>query len=205
MLSEEALVEGPALSQVSTLLQAGMHPVHGDTGTVVLDAVACLRIVADDLASADAALRVNLVEDGVLGLGDAEPVELHQALDGLFRKEGLQEGDEVGFRVEADGLLDELDGKHGNFLLGRRCWRHLANGFFEPVRSTAPVFRPGPHLGMLFEEVGRGLMVGTGGLVVAAANGGIEDVSGIIDVGAEAEGSAAVGARETRALTPVRR
>ena len=32
---------------------------------------------------------------------------------------------------------------------------------------------------------GRGLVVGAGGLVVAAANGGIEDVSGIVDVGAE--------------------
>ena len=120
MFSEEALVEGPVLGQVPAFLEAGMHPVHGDAGGVVFDSVAGLRVVADDLAGTDAALDVDLVEDGVLGLGDAQPVGLHQALDGLFRKEGLQEGDEVGFRVEADGLSDEV-----GWPVRRNIWSRL--------------------------------------------------------------------------------
>ena len=81
--------------------------------------MASLRVVADDLAGTNAALRVNLVEDSVLGLGDAQPVGLHQALDGLFREEGLQEGDEVGFRVEADGLSDQVFRTSGDPRSGR--------------------------------------------------------------------------------------
>ena len=57
---------------------------------------------------------------------------------------------------------------------------------------------------MLFEVVGRGLVVGAGGLVVAVANGGIKDVAGIIDVGTEAVWPVAGRAGQTGRLALVR-
>ncbi len=99
MFSEEALRELPAFRQDAAALEAGMYPVHGNLAAAVFDAVPGLRIVAYNLAGADAALDVDLVEDGVPGLGDAQPVGLHQVLYDIIREEGVEEGNQVGFRA----------------------------------------------------------------------------------------------------------
>ena len=57
---------------------------------------------------------------------------------------------------------------------------------------------------MLFEVVGRRLVVGAGGLVVASTDGWIEDVAGIIDVGTEAVRPVAGRAGQTGRLALVR-
>ena len=61
-----------------------------------------------------------------------------------------------------------------------------------------------PEFRMLFEVVGRRLVIGAGGLVVASANGGVEDIAGIIDVGTEAVRPVAGRAGQTGRLALVR-
>ena len=201
MLSEEALGELPGFRKVATLFEAGMHPVNGDGG--VLDAVASLRIVADYLAGAAVAALVYLVENGGEVFGDADAVLVHQADDGLLVEERLEELQEEAARVEAESPADDvirevvgrLGRSRGNLAL---LWRRLLLRRPLPAPVRLPEFR------MLFEVVGRRLVVGAGGLVVAAAYSGIKDFAGIIDVGTEAVRPVAGRAGQTGRLALVR-
>ena len=106
MLAEEALGELPGFRKVATLFEAGMHPVHGDGG--ILDSVASLGIVADNLAGAAVAALVYLVEDGGEVFGDADAVLAYQTDDGLFVEERLEELQEEAARVEAESPADDV-------------------------------------------------------------------------------------------------
>jgi len=178
-----------------------MHPVHGDRG--ILNAVASLRIVADNLTGAAVATLVYLVEDGGEVFGDADAVLVHQTDDGLFVEERLEELEEEASRVEAESPADDVVRKVIGGLGRGRCnlallWRRLQLRRPLPAPVRLPEFR------VLFEVVGRGLVVGAGGLVVASADGGIKDVAGVIDVGTEAVGPVTVGASQSGCLALVR-
>lgn len=88
---------------MATLFEASMHPVHGDRS--ILDAVASLGIVANNLAGAAVTALVYLVKDGGEVFGDADAVLVHQADDGLFVEERLEELQEEAARVEAEYVL----------------------------------------------------------------------------------------------------
>ena len=98
MLAEEALGELPGFRKVATLFEAGMHPVHGDGG--ILESVASLGIVADNLPCAAVSALVYLVENGGEVFGDADAVLVHQADDGLLVEECLEELQEEAARIQ---------------------------------------------------------------------------------------------------------
>ena len=106
VLTEEALPDRPALWQEAFLLEAGVYPVNGDSGA--FNAMAGLRVVLDDLAGADAAFPVDLVEDGGTVLGDAQAVAVHEHLDGVGVEDAVEECEEVADGIQADGLGDEV-------------------------------------------------------------------------------------------------
>lgn len=106
VLSEEALPDRPALGQEAFLLEVGVYPVDGDSG--IFDAMAGLGVVLDDLAGADTALQVNLVEDGCVVLGDSQAVPVHEHLDGVCVEDAVEEREEVAYRIQTNGLGDEV-------------------------------------------------------------------------------------------------
>ena len=93
-----------------------MNPVHRNLGGSVLDAVASLRIVLDDLASTASALDIQLEEDGAAVSGDAQAVVCDEACDGLRREEGAKEGDEGGVVIGPDGATDDVGGDEAEIL-----------------------------------------------------------------------------------------
>ena len=117
-LTKEALGHGPAGGKDALGFEPGMYPVHRNLGGSILDAVAGLRIVLDDLASTASALDIQLEEDGAAVPGDAQAVVCDEARDGLRREEGAEEDDEGGVVVGPDGTADDVGGNVAEIL---RC------------------------------------------------------------------------------------
>ena len=70
--------------------------------------MAGLRVVLDDLAGADAAFTVDLVEDGSAVFGDTQAVAVHEHLDGVGVNDAVEEREEVADWVQADGLRHDV-------------------------------------------------------------------------------------------------
>ena len=189
VLSEEALADVPALRQEALLLKAGVDPVYRDAG--VFDAVAGLGVILDDLAGADAAQEVYLVEDGGAVPGDSQAVAVHEHLDGIGVKDAVEKGEEVTDGIQADGPLHEVFREE---VRGR--WNAVPF-FAEPGGCLPPVFTLRTSLRMLLEVLGRGEMVAAGRLVVTAAYGLVYEVVGVIDIGRETVGPFALGTAES--------
>lgn len=79
MLAKEALGQSPAGGKDTLGFKPGMNPVHGNLGGSVLDAMASLGIVLDDLASTASALDVQLEEDGAAVPGNSQTVVRDEA------------------------------------------------------------------------------------------------------------------------------
>ena len=189
VLSEEALADVPALRQEALLLKAGVDPVYRDAG--VFDAVTGLGVVLDDLAGADAALEVYLVEDGGAVPGDSQAVAVHEHPDGIGVKDAVEEGEEVTDGIEADGPLHEVFREEVR-------WRWNAVPFFaKPGGCLPPVFILRTGLRMLLEVLRRREVVATAGLVVAPAYDLVYEVVGVIDIGRETVGPFALGTAES--------
>ena len=75
VLAEQALGEPPFRRKQVRSLEIGVYP-HYRRETVILDAVAGLRVVGDDFPAAAASVGVELVEDGVPVLGRTNVVLL---------------------------------------------------------------------------------------------------------------------------------
>lgn len=189
VLSEEALADVPALRQEAFLLKAGVDPVHGDAG--VFDAVAGDGVVLDDLAGADAALQVYLVEDGGSVPGDSQAVAVHEHPDGIGVKDAVEEGEEVTDGMEADGPGHEVFREK---VRGR--WNTVPF-FAEPGGCLPPVFILRTGLRMLLEVLRGSEVVAAAGLVVASAYGLVNEVVGVIDIGRETVGPFALGTAES--------
>ena len=189
VLSEEALGDVPVFRQEAFLLKSGVYPVNGDAG--VFDAVSGDGVVLDDLAGADAALEVYLVEDGGVVPGDSQAVAVHEHLDGIGVKDAVEEGEEVTDGIEADGPLDEVfrEEVHGRW--------NAVPFFAEPGRCLPPVFILRTGLRMLLEVMRGSEVVAAAGLVVASAYGLVNEAVGIIDIGREAVGPFALGTAES--------
>ena len=171
------------------LLKAGVNPVHGNAG--VFDAVAGDGVVLDDLAGADAALEVYLVEDGGAVPGDSQAVAVYEHLDGVGVKDAVEEGEEVTDGMEADGPGNEVFREE---VRGR--WNAVPF-FAEPGGCLPPVFILRTGLRMLLEVLRRREVVAAAGLVVASAYGLVNEVVGIIDIGRETVGPFALGTAES--------
>ena len=178
MLPEEALPHGPVFRKEALLLEAGVHPVHGDGG--ILDAVAGLGVVLDDLAGAGAALQVCLIEDGGTVPGDAQAVFPDEGLDGGSVEDAVEESEEVAAGPEADGPGDDVLGEK----VHPGCLR--VPFLLQPGGGLAPVLTLGPRFGMELEVLRRGEVVAAGGFVVAAAYCFVYEAVVVIDVGREA-------------------
>ena len=189
VLSEETLADVPALRQEAFLLEAGVNPVHGDAG--VFDAVAGDGVVLDDLAGADAALEVYLVEDGGAVPGDSQPVAVHEHLDGVGVEDAIEERKEVADRIQADGPSNEVFREE---VRGR--WNAVPF-FAEPGGCLPPVFILRTGLRMLLEVLRGSKVVAAAGLVVASAYGLVNEVVVIVDIGREAVGPFALGTAES--------
>ncbi len=85
-----------------------MNPVDRILGCRVFDAVAGLAVVLHHLAPTDATLDVNLVEDDIAVSGYAEQVFPNEMEDGVGFKERGEEEQEVGNRLGADGLENDV-------------------------------------------------------------------------------------------------
>ena len=177
VFAEQALRQFPVGRQLTGLLHQRMNPgdAAGDVG--VFDAMTCLRVVFHNLACAAAAQRVNLEEDGGTGAGDADAVFLDEGLDHHRVDDRAEEGDEVGVLVKADAAVHDKvgDGAEG-----------LRFGLLEPDGMVvSPVFSR-LQVRMVGEELLRGVVVATAGLVVAAAYGFVERVAILVYVEREA-------------------
>ena len=188
MFAEEALRQRPFLRKLAGVFEEGMHPGNAAFGVLVLDAVAGLRVVFHDLAGADAALGVNLVEDDGAFAGDADAVFLDEGGDRYRVEEGTEEGDEVGVNRRADGPGDDVvgDGVHPFTLV------HLVH----PVYGSVRVDRRGVF-GMVAEVFPGRVVVAAGGFVVAAADVVGQGLIILIDIEREAAFPAATGASMT--------
>ena len=189
MLSEETLADVPVFRQEALLLETGVDPIHRDAD--VFDAMAGDGVVLDDLAGADAALEVYLVEDGGAVPGDSQAVAVHEHPDGIVVKDAVEKGEEVTDGIQADGPLHEVFREE---VRGR--WNAVPF-FAEPGRCLPPVFTLRTGLRMLLEVLGRGEMVAAGRLVVTAAYGLVYEVVGVIDIGRETVGPFALGTAES--------
>ena len=82
VFAEQALGKRPVLGQLPGILEHGMDPGDATFGVLVLDAVAGLGVVFHNLAGADAAFYIYLIEDDILRSCDAQLIFQNQVLDG---------------------------------------------------------------------------------------------------------------------------
>lgn len=110
MLPEQALCHFPVLREHSGALHQGVNPVDASGFVFVLDAVAGLRIIEHHLASAAAALDVQLEEDDGSGTGGPELVLIDEAFNDERVKDGVQEADELGLGAVRDVITYQGEG-----------------------------------------------------------------------------------------------
>ena len=116
VFAEEALRERPFLWELAGVFEEGMYP--GDTafGVLVLDTVAGLGVVFHYFSGADAALKVNLVEDDGTVASDADAVFVDEAFEDDGVKDGGKELGEVRRAVGSQGLGHDVLGERVHFV-----------------------------------------------------------------------------------------
>lgn len=92
MLTEQALGQRPVIGQLMHCFQPAMHP-HGFRNGAVLDAVACVRVVGDNLPSTTSAHNVVLVKHGETVPGRSNTIFLHESLRSLLAELSGKESD----------------------------------------------------------------------------------------------------------------
>ena len=152
----------PVLWKHPGLFHHGMHPGDAAGDIRIFDAVAGLRVVHHDFTGSAAALDINLEEDGGLGLGDANPVIVNQALQHDRVYHGPEKGDQVGIVIETDAAGDHVVGDEAQF---------LGSFFVQPGRTVISPIYTGFQVRMVGKELFWIVVVAAAGLVVAAAHG----------------------------------
>lgn len=196
VFAEEALRQRPFLRKLAGVFEEGMHPGDAAFGVLVLDAVAGLRVVFHDLAGADAALNVNLVEDNGMVAGDTDAVFVDEAFQDDGIEDGGKEAGEVRRAVRPEGLGHDVLGERVHFVHRVDGWTGwtMVDGFVEPVRGLAPVLGIGPGFRMVLEVLAGGVVVVAAGFVVASAYVVGQGLALAVDVEGEAAFAAAARA-----------
>ncbi len=118
-------------------MSQGVYPGDPVGHSLILDAVASLAVVFHHLSGATSALLVYLVEDCVVGAGDANGILLDEPHNGVRVKEVAQEVEEVGERIGPHRFQDYIH-RYGadssrwlrlRLRLGRRVFHVSAGGF----------------------------------------------------------------------------
>ena len=196
VFAEEALRERPFLRELAGVFEEGMHPGDAAFGVFVLDAVASLRVVFHDLAGADAALNVNLVEDDGTVSGDSDAVFVDEAFQDDGVKEGGEELGEVRWAVGSQGLGHDVFRERVHFVHWVDGWTGwtTVDGVVEPVGGLAPVFGVWFGVGVVLEILAGGVVVAAAGFVVTSAYSLVQGLVGGVNVECEAALAAAGGA-----------
>ena len=196
VFAEEALRQRPFLRKLAGVFEEGMHPGDAAFGVLVLDAVAGLRVVFHDLAGADAALNVNLVEDNGTVAGDTDAVFVDEAFQDDGIEDGGKEAGEVRRTVRPEGLGDDVFRERVHCVHRVDGWTGwtLVDGFIQPFRGLAPVFGIGPGFRVILEVLAGGVVVVTAGFVVASTYVVGQGLALAVDVEGEAAFAAAARA-----------
>ena len=177
VFAEQALREFPVGRQLTGLFHQGVNPGDAAGNVGIFDAMTCFRVVFHNLARTAAAQGVDLEEDGGTGACDADAVFVDERLDHHRVDDRAEEGDKVGVLVEADAAVHDVV---GNGAEGLRFRLLEPDGVFvSPVLSWLQVW-------MVGEVLLWSVVVAAAGLVIAAAYGFVERVSGFIDIEREA-------------------
>ena len=167
MFAEQALGEFPTLSKLPISLEKGMHPGDWGPGAVVLYPVAGDGVVFHDLAGPAAALDVNLVEDYVATLRDAQAVFTGSAVYRAGVKDRQKKRQDVARWFSPDRLHNGVhrDGADVGAVLKHR----FKSTGLRLLADSAIAF---PERGVVARRI---LDISAGGFVVAAAVLGADD------------------------------